>query len=51
MNGGLWKLAEPWTPQARPPLLGKRTGRVSHSYHRHRKRVTYVLALEVLPMS
>ena len=31
---GLWKLPEPWTHRTRPPLLGKRTERVSHSYHR-----------------
>ena len=30
----LWKLTEPWTHSTRPPLLGKRTERVSHSYHR-----------------
>src|SRR5467141_3256672 len=30
----LWKLPEPWTPSARPPLLGKRSERVSHSSHR-----------------
>ena len=29
-----WKLPEPWTPRPRPPLLGKRTARVFHSYHR-----------------
>jgi len=40
---GLWKLPEPWTHRTRPPLLGKRTERVSHSYHRHTKSVTYVL--------
>ena len=30
----LWKLPEPWTHRTRPPLLGKRTERVSHSYHK-----------------
>ena len=30
----LWKLPEPWTQQTRPPLLGKPTARVFHSYHR-----------------
>jgi hypothetical protein len=34
LHGGLWKLPEPWTRRARPPLLGKRTERVSHSFHR-----------------
>jgi hypothetical protein len=31
-----WKLPEPWTPRTRPPLLGKRTERVFHTYHRLR---------------
>src|SRR3977135_4304765 len=31
---GPWKLPEPWTPRTRPPLLGKPTARVSHSFHR-----------------
>jgi hypothetical protein len=31
---GPWKLPEPWTPRTRPPLLGKPTERVSHSFHR-----------------
>ena len=29
----LWKLPELWTQRTRPQLLGKRTERVSHSYH------------------
>src|SRR2546430_14234349 len=45
-DDGLWKLPEPWTHRTRPPLLGKRTRRVSHSYHRHPKCVTYVPASE-----
>ena len=31
----LWKLPEPWTHRTRPPLLGKRRERVSHSSHSH----------------
>src|SRR5207253_9992558 len=45
-DDGLWKLPESWTHRTRPPLLGKRTRRVSHSYHRHPKCVTYVPASE-----
>ena len=30
----LWKLPAPWTPRPRPPHLGKRPNRVSHSSHR-----------------
>ena len=30
----LWNLPAPWTPRTRPPRLGKRTERVSHSSHR-----------------
>jgi hypothetical protein len=30
----LWKLPAPWTPRTRPPRLGKRQKRVSHSSHR-----------------
>ena len=33
-GAGLWKLPEPWTPRTRPPLLGTRPERVSHSYHK-----------------
>jgi len=32
-NHGPWTLPEPWTPRTRPPLLGKRAERVSHSDH------------------
>ena len=27
----------PWTPRTRPPRLGKRTGRVSHTAHRRHR--------------
>src|SRR6185503_19152789 len=30
----LWKRPEPWTHSTRPPLLGKRSERVSHSSHK-----------------
>ena len=36
--GGLWTLPQPWTPRTRPPLLGKRPERVSHSAHRRHSR-------------
>ena len=29
-----WTVTQPWTPRTRPPLLGKRPGRVSHTAHR-----------------
>src|ERR1700691_4902948 len=32
--GGLWTLPPPWTPRTRPPPLGTRPKRVSHSAHR-----------------
>ena len=35
-TAGLWTLPRPWTPSARPPPLGKRPDRVSHSAHRPR---------------
>ena len=34
----LWKLPEPWKQRPFPPLLKKRTTRVSHSSHRHCQR-------------
>jgi serine/threonine protein kinase len=36
--GGPWTLPQPWTPRTRPPLLGKRRERVSHSAHRRHFR-------------
>ncbi len=37
VENGLWNLPEPWTHRTLPPLLGKRTERVSHSSHRHHR--------------
>ena len=55
---GLWKLPVPWTPRARPPLLGKRPERVFHSAHRpllekavrslvKRKRTDHLLTTDI----
>jgi hypothetical protein len=53
-----WTVTHPWTPRTRPPLLGKRLERVSHSSHRppckavrsrvKRKRTDHLSTTEVL---